>query len=257
MYHMPLADIACRGAILYVHPFGDEMNKSRRMAAIQSRAFARAGYAVLQIDLYGCGDSDGELKEATWEIWQHDLATAVDWLHLHASPRISLWGLRLGATISIDYACKSDATIERCIVWQPVIAGRTYMTQFLRLILAEEMMSEAKEHGTQQLSRALAQDEMVEAGGYELSPALMAGIAAVDLSGLGTIPCPVHWLELMSAGQATPSAMRINTAREWMNRNIDVQLRSVAGPPFWATQEISECAALVSATIELLAEATA
>ena len=45
------------GSILYVHPFAEEMNKSRRMAALQAHGLAQAGYAVLQVDLRGCGES--------------------------------------------------------------------------------------------------------------------------------------------------------------------------------------------------------
>ncbi len=39
--------------VVHVHAFAEEMNKSRRMAAMQSRALAAAGFAVLQIDLLG------------------------------------------------------------------------------------------------------------------------------------------------------------------------------------------------------------
>jgi len=38
------------------------MNKSRRMAALQARVFAAMGFGVLQIDLFGCGDSRANLK---------------------------------------------------------------------------------------------------------------------------------------------------------------------------------------------------
>ena len=44
-----------RGLVVYVHPFAEEMNKSRRMAALQSRALAEAGFAVLQLDLMEIG----------------------------------------------------------------------------------------------------------------------------------------------------------------------------------------------------------
>jgi exosortase A-associated hydrolase 2 len=69
------AAAALRGAIVYLHPFAEEMNKSRRMAALQSRLFAARGFAVLQIDLFGCGDSSGDFGEARWDIWKQD----VDW----------------------------------------------------------------------------------------------------------------------------------------------------------------------------------
>ncbi len=52
------------------------MNKSRRMAALQARAFAAMGFGVLQIDLFGCGDSSGDFSDARWDIWKQDLAIA-------------------------------------------------------------------------------------------------------------------------------------------------------------------------------------
>ena len=60
LYHAPNPQVPARGAILYVHPFAEEMNNSRRMAALQARAFSALGFAVLQIDLFGCGDSCGD-----------------------------------------------------------------------------------------------------------------------------------------------------------------------------------------------------
>ena len=59
--HLYLAGVTCKGSILYLHPFAEEMHKSRCMAALQARHFAQAGYAVLQVDLTGCGDSSGIL----------------------------------------------------------------------------------------------------------------------------------------------------------------------------------------------------
>ncbi|MBK8384562.1 MAG: hypothetical protein IPL11_02315 [Candidatus Accumulibacter sp.] len=41
-------------------------NKSWRIVPLQARALATAGYAVLQIDLMGCGDSSGDFGDATW-----------------------------------------------------------------------------------------------------------------------------------------------------------------------------------------------
>ena len=49
------------------------MNKARRQAAIQARALASDGFSVLVPDLFGTGDSDGELRDARWETWLDDL----------------------------------------------------------------------------------------------------------------------------------------------------------------------------------------
>ena len=78
--HTPSRHRDWRRAMVYVHPFAEEMNKSRRMAALQARALADAGWAVLQIDLAGCGDSSGDFGDADWATWVADVRTAATWL---------------------------------------------------------------------------------------------------------------------------------------------------------------------------------
>ena len=79
IYH-PSADGRTGCSFVYAHPFCEEMNKARRMAALQSRRLAAAGYAVLEIDLFGCGDSSGDFADAKWDIWKQDLQFALVWL---------------------------------------------------------------------------------------------------------------------------------------------------------------------------------
>ena len=105
LLHSAATGVVPRGAILYIHPFGDEMNKSRRMAALQSRAFAERGYEVLQVDLFGCGDSSGDFRNATWEIWLADVRAAWDWLAARSTHPVWLWGLRTGCLL-IDAAAR-------------------------------------------------------------------------------------------------------------------------------------------------------
>ena len=54
-------DVLKDGKDPQVKAWAEEMNKARRMAALQARLLAENGYAVLQIDLHGCGDSSGDL----------------------------------------------------------------------------------------------------------------------------------------------------------------------------------------------------
>ena len=131
LYHAPNSQVAPRGAILYVHPFAEELNRTRRMAAQQSRAFAALGYAVLQIDLFGCGDSCGEFNAGRWQIWHDDLALAAEWLAERDSGPLTLWGLRLGGLLALDAAARLR---PRCVLlWQPFMSGRACINQFLRL----------------------------------------------------------------------------------------------------------------------------
>ena len=105
VYH-PAQGGVMRGQVLYVHPLAEEMNKSRRMAAQQARALSTAGFAVLQIDLLGCGDSSGDFGDATWSAWIDDVLAACHWLRIRRtsvnsagstkSVPLWLWGLRSG-----------------------------------------------------------------------------------------------------------------------------------------------------------------
>ena len=40
LLHLPAPGQTSRGGIVYLHPFAEELNKSRRVAALQARAFA-------------------------------------------------------------------------------------------------------------------------------------------------------------------------------------------------------------------------
>ena len=59
LFHAPSSEFrgAPRSKILYLHPFAEEMNKSRRMAALACRALAEAGHAVLRVH------DDGRLRD--------------------------------------------------------------------------------------------------------------------------------------------------------------------------------------------------
>src|SRR5690349_16288563 len=87
---------ACRGALLYVHPLAEEMNKSRRTAALLARALAAEGWLVLLPDLDGCGDSEGDFGATSWMRWLDDVTFALDWLAQESGQRPALWALRHG-----------------------------------------------------------------------------------------------------------------------------------------------------------------
>src|SRR5262245_14663244 len=117
IYHEPATGADSGRGIVYVHPFGEEMNKARRMVALQCRRLAAAGFGVLQIDLLGCGDSSGDFGEASWELWRRDVEAAVGWLRQRLKGRwVTLWGLRLGATLAADVAKASAAAIDELLL---------------------------------------------------------------------------------------------------------------------------------------------
>jgi len=244
----------CLGAVLYVHPFAEEMNRTRRMAALQARQLAALGYAVLQIDLYGCGDSSGDFGDARWDLWKQDLAAGAAWLHERFGCPVSLWGMRLGALLVLDYARTAAVPLGPLLLWQPVSNGASYLTQFLRLRMAGALLADttSAQNSTRALREVLHAGETLEIGGYDLAPALALAIDGLPAPETMAPAVPVHWFEILNAtGQTLPPAAARVTA-EWTRQGVDLQVHALHGPPFWATSEITVCPALLEATASAL-----
>lgn len=248
LFHAPVGP--CRGALLYVHPFAEEMNRTRRLAAQQARALAAQGIGVLLIDLHGCGDSSGDFADARWDTWRADLALGCAWLQERLGVAPGLWGARLGALLALDYAHTALQPPARLVLWQPVQSGSASLTQFLRLVVARDMLADAPgaSGGTQALRARLARGETLEVAGYDLAPEMAAAIDAVDASQLAVRGCPVHWYELVPEPGRAPGPATARIAAGWRAAGVDLQLEAVACPPFWSTQEVAECPALLAAT---------
>lgn len=236
LYYPPHPGVRVRGSVLYVHPFAEELNKSRRMAALQSRAYAGAGYGVLQLDLYGCGDSSGEFSEARWDLWLSDLALGWRWLAKHSPGPAYLWGLRLGALLALQFAEQAQPAPTGMVLWQPVISGRPHLRQFMRLQTAARLF------GATQAADAN------EAGGYTLAPQLVDAINAAEA---GRRPqCPVQWMELAASQQpATLQPASALLLERWERAGAHVDAFPLEGEPFWSTPEIAEVPALIAATL--------
>lgn len=243
-----------RGAIVYVHPFAEEMHKSRRMAALQARALAASGWLVLQLDLLGCGDSSGDFGEARWALWARDVRTGLDWARARSSGPLVLWGLRLGATLACELAADPALGVERLVLWQPVASGEQFLTQFLRLRLAAEMLGGgAATSALGELRAQLTQGRVLEIAGYDLHPDLAAAIERAQLVSLRPAVQRVDWLEVgvEAAPSVRPGSQRL--VERWRSAGVDVRAASVAGEAFWSTIEITECPALLQGTQEALA----
>lgn len=247
LLHQPEAQIARRGSVVYVHPFAEEMNKSRRMAALQAKAMAAAGYSVLQIDLYGCGDSSGDFCDATWESWIDDVTLACDWLQQRCDSDLWLWGLRTGCLLASEAASRIK-TPSQLLLWQPVVSGKQFLQQFLRIKTASEMLGGDNKGLMDRLREQLAQGDSVEIGGYRLSSNLAAGLEKAELARPEQAK-RIEWFELSGKpdGSLSPSAsIRIE---KWKSAGSKARGTPVYGPAFWQTAEIAECPALIDASL--------
>lgn len=240
------------GTVLYVHPFAEEMNKSRRMAALQARAMADSGYAVLQIDLLGCGDSSGEFGDANWETWIDDIVLAAGWLRRQLDAPLWLWGLRAGCLLAADAARRMDT---RCnfLLWQPATNGKLVLQQFLRMKLASDMLAGNAKGAMDALRMQLAQGRTVELAGYALAPALAMGLECAMLQPPAQL-ARLEWLELSAREGATVSPAATASIARWQEAGWRVRCEVVNGPAFWQTTEIEEAPDLIRATLAAMTD---
>ena len=251
LFHAPRIDIPARGGVLAVHAFAEEMNKTRRVSADAARALAADGFAVLQIDLFGTGDSDGDFGDATWDNWQDDLALAWRWLAARCSQPLWLWGTRGGALIAADFAERCDPPCGGLLFWQPVASGAQHLGQFLRLKTVNALLRDAAAPSNASPRAELAAGHAMEIAGYRLNPTL-----AMDLERAQLKEPPharrVRWFEVSSQipSSVSPAAARIADA--WTAAGVDVRPATVHGPAFWQTQEVERCDSLVAATVSAL-----
>ena len=237
-------------AILYIPPFAEEMNKSRRMASLQARAFADRGYAVLLLDLFGSGDSHGEFGAASWEIWLDNVAAGIGWLKRQGAEHLILWGLRTGALLALDFASQDRENIERLLCWQPVLNGDTFITQFLRLRVAAAMLDgNAPREKTADLKQQLLAGHGIEVAGYWLRPELVKPLLALRADRLNLQAVrEVAVLEVAASEEAPVSLGNSQLLAGLQAQNIGAALTKVAGNQFWTSQEISEAPALLQAS---------
>lgn len=224
------------------------------MAAEMSRRLARQGFAILQLDLAGCGDSEGDFADATWPIWLSDIAAAVSWLKTrYPSVSLTLWGLRLGGLLAAAYAA-TDRDCSRLILWSPITNGEQYLTQFLRLRVASQMLAAQQESGgTQQLMQQLRGGQNVEVAGYSLPPALALPLAETRLGSYLRDGLNVEWFELLANAERPVPPVVAKLAQDWRGNGSEIRLHKLQGDAFWSTQEITDVPDLWNVTLQALA----
>ncbi len=237
-----------RAALLHFPAWTEEMNKSRRAVQQATQAFQANGIAVLQLDLYGCGDSPGEFEEASWAQWLNDLRHGLQWLRaaLPETPALG-WGLRAGALLGSAL----DAELDGHLWWQPVLQGKQALQQFLRLRLAADMEASGAKSSMADWKARLAQGAAVEVAGYLLPGALAGGLEAAHLQAPSK---PSLWLEART--QAEPALLPATQQQlaRWQLHSEHLSAQALRDASPWAATELEDCPALTESSLSWLCQ---
>jgi uncharacterized protein len=244
----PAATSVARDPLLFLHPFAEELNTTRRIVAQQSRAMARAGHPVLQIDLSGCGDSEGRFEDATWAGWCRDANAAQTWLRERTGRQPWLWGLRSGALLATQLASMGTEP-GRLLLWQPVSSGAQMLQQFLRLASAGQWIGSQESPNTSSAQKLLQEGQAATIAGYTLSSQLAHDLSLAKMAPEAFLAAGrLIWLDIapQAAPQITPAAAR--QLENWRSAGWQVHSQAVQGPAFWQTVGLDEAPALIEAT---------
>jgi len=260
LLHTPPPAQTLRASVVYIHPFAEEMNASRRMAALQAREFANAGIVVLQMDLKGCGDSSDGFEDASWSDWIGDVQMARRWMRNRYHVPLWLWGLRAGCLLAAQVSqlaepAEPEGKPSKLLFWQPVLSGRQHLHQFLRLHVASGIARGQCNKGTAPLEQMLAQGQAIEVAGYRISPRLAQGMALANLDSVRATD--IISFELGSpVGQSISPALTAQLPR-WQEAGCRVMAQAMEGAAFWHLQESIHCHTLVQASVQaVLTETT-
>lgn len=250
----PAVSSPCRG-LLIVPPFGEEMNRCRRMMALAARAAAARGRTTLILDLFGTGDSEGDFADATCSQWRQDLAAAASRLLEQGASCIDVLALRAGALLLDLQLWSMCGPNGRLVLWQPVVNGRQYVNQLLRVKLAEGVVSAGGGESMPRLRERLAEQGNVEIAGYATSAALVAGLEQADfVERARDAWLAISWHEVAVAGIADLPPGSARTVAALRDAGKDVDTSVIPGEPFWGTPEVATVPALIDAMLEFLGD---
>lgn len=246
--------------VIFVPPFAEEMNRSRKMMTLQARALASNGLRAIMIDLHGTGDSGGDFFDARWTDWRDNILSVLSMLSSRvdgARKSVSFLAIRFGALLLFDGQTDLVSGANKIVLWNPCTSGSTFLRQFLRIRIASKMSeNNSQKESIADLMDRFESGESVEVAGYEISAELAGsmGSATLVVDYLEKRP-PMYWFEVVSDPES-PLPVASNAAIEQLQReSIAVSVSSMCGEKFWSTVETTTVPDLVDATTSAFVDA--
>lgn len=227
IHHAPAGE--ARAVVLHAHALAHEMHFARPTSARAARALAAAGFAVLQIDMFGCGDSSGEFEDASFEAWQQDLRAGAAWLQAqHPGRPFWLWAERAAALWALP-AFNLATPAPRHLLWHPLGRGDDALRQLLRTELPAAMdrgLSAADLR--RQAESAWSQGQAFALGGFQVPAQLAADLRASKFVAALTSTEPGHiHIDIGPASECEPAThlpLRVPGPLPWLGQGLNEAL---------------------------------
>jgi exosortase A-associated hydrolase 2 len=234
------------GTILLLPSFFEEMNLCRAVVAKQAQFLVSQGYVVYALDYFGTGDSAGHIRDATSHIWVEDIEDVATWLAKNGAQSLKVWAVRAGALLAFSALQNIQRKIacNHLLLWKPVLKGKAFMSQFLRLKQMNAMLNGDHKIDCRQ---QLLTDGVIEIAGYEISNKLFESLEGLQFPKELADSTQVGWMELASKG-VSPAIQ--NVVKIWPANRTKISCHE--GPAFWQIPEVFEQPELHGMTAQML-----
>lgn len=233
-------------AILCLPSITEELNLARAVCAKQAEAFAEAGTPCVILDYLGTGDSEQEFDQVDCHVWLDNIITTGKWLMAQGVSEIVIFGVRFGALLALANQQKLHQALPICqqIYWKPVLNGKQFSGQFLRIKQAREMITS----GNNKINwrEKVLNGEELEVAGYPLTASMLTSMEQLQVKPDDTLLSPVHWFEL-AATEASPLIKKFIIS--WQSQ---VKFSFINCPAFWQVPEIFTLPELYQPTLDCL-----
>ena len=229
--------------VIFVPPFAEEMNRSKRMYVLCARLLADAGIHSICFDFAGTGDSSGEWGDFDYFDWEKNLVDVCQ-LAKKFTSKISLITLRDGALISLGLMKQAEIKLHKCVLWDPVDSGEVLIRQLIRMKIASAMAGDLKKITTQEVLDGIEQSGFLEVGGYHVTSELIDSIKSQKISNsieFALSSTELHWMTTGKSSGNSQQQLPICLTKLNLAENLLAQLtmHSVNDVRFWMQQEVT------------------
>jgi pimeloyl-ACP methyl ester carboxylesterase len=212
-----------RRAVVLCHPWGAEYIHAYRPMRQLAKMLTAEGIHALRFDYFGTGDSGGDTASGDLGGWETDIQSAIEELKdIAGTSRVSLIGLRLGASLAANVAIRQGAEVDSLVLWDPVVSGTEHLAELHHAARTGWLLPKPA------MARSAAEGGGHEIKGFPLTERMAAALKRIDLVKLAPA-LPNRTLILVTQPMATHACLQ----RALDQRSSPLAIEYLMSPPGW------------------------
>jgi alpha/beta superfamily hydrolase len=181
--HLPLNRTVNKNkiGIVMCQPYLIEPLITQKLEIDIARSLAQNGFSVFRFHYRGCGDSEGDLKDATISSQISDTLQAIKiFAEQERLDSLCLLGIRLGGTIAL-MAAQMEERVKYLILCEPIIEPKRYFLDLFRTVKLSAIAKQEKTISTEQMVEDLMKNGNVTVFGYPLYKKIFTETSSLNL----------------------------------------------------------------------------